>query len=185
MKPLSKFAPIVLGAIIGTGVFGAAIPAIAHSVTASTDSPTSRLNLDPVATVEAAQLGPGTPEEGPVAAEEQPEISSEDSATASINLVVFDGTPPLPDFSYLPKRIENALARAGRILIEQNPKYSHCTIPSTTGDWWDYKCMCKGGDGRGSELTAALLMDMAVWIQYGWNDIVGTSRLPPCPRIRL
>lgn len=84
--------------------------------------------------------------------------------------------PKIPDFANLPEGTEDALILAAELLIMKMPKdglvyYATCLIPSETGDWFDYPCLCRGGDGKGSALMDVLLLNLLVWVDFGWEYV--------------
>ncbi|KAK3491191.1 uncharacterized protein B0T23DRAFT_397207 [Neurospora hispaniola] len=46
--------------------------------------------------------------------------------------------------------------------VNEERKYAYCVITTRNSTFFDYKCLCRGGDGLGSAIIDAALLDGAV-----------------------
>lgn len=134
-----------------------------------------RSNFTTILTLSAAMIGTG------VISTVIPAVARSGSVTATIDLAIIE-KPKLPDFSNLPRCTEGALDLAGILLTKTHGYYGTCLTPSQTGDWYDYKCLCKGtgGDGKGSAIVSVLLENSFVWVQCGWDYTFRKYVFSPC-----
>lgn len=61
------------------------------------------------------------------------------------------------------------------IEYDEERKYAYCVVTTSNDTFFDYKCLCRGGDGEGSAIMDKALLDGQVWLNCGWDYTFGTS----------
>ena len=71
------------------------------------------------------------------------------------------------------------LAHTARVMtgsdVSEGRKYQICIVNTETDIFFDWKCLCREGDGEGSAIIDDALMAGHVWAECGWQYAWGTS----------
>ncbi|KAK3345655.1 hypothetical protein B0H65DRAFT_549336 [Neurospora tetraspora] len=69
------------------------------------------------------------------------------------------------------------------IEYDEERKYAYCVVTTSNDTFFDYKCLCRGGDGEGSAIMDKALLDGQVWLNCGWDytfDVVFPETINFC-----